>query len=169
MRDLLYNEVGFSWFSFNLSSRVLPLEGSSDRVRGYCYSYTSLWRGLSKFDSQNLNLGVSPEFLSADMSAGRARPFPTTISLAWLVQPWQQLNFSPCPAVQSGSRCQSGGEEEEGCWAWLCCLNKSLWLEAVSLCKLVLGLFNTGSEVFSSDLNLCCTNSAGLNLLAFIY
>lgn len=61
-----------------------------------------------KFDSQNLNLGVSPGFLSAVMSAGRARPFPTTISLAGLVQ--QQLNFSPCPAVQSGSRCQSGGE-----------------------------------------------------------
>lgn len=67
-----------------------------------------------------------------------------------------------------------GGEEEEkeeekGCWAWLCCPNKSLWLEAVTLCKLVLGLFNTGSGVFSSDLNLCCTNSAGSNLLALIY
>lgn len=79
-------------------------------VRGYCYSYTSLWRGLSKFDSRNLILGVSPVFLSADMSAGRAWPFPTTVSLAGLVQPWQQLNFSPCPAAHSGPRCQSSGE-----------------------------------------------------------
>lgn len=30
MRD----EVGFSWFSFSLSSRVLSLEGSSDRSEG---------------------------------------------------------------------------------------------------------------------------------------
>lgn len=109
VKDLLYSEVGFSWFSFSFSSRVLPLEGSSGRVTGYCYSYASLWRELSKFDSLNLNLGVSSAFLSADMSAGRARPFPTTISLAGLVQPWQQLNFSPCPAAQSGFRCQSGG------------------------------------------------------------
>lgn len=110
MKDLLYNEVGLSWFSFSFSSRVLLLEGSSDRVRGYCYSYVSLWKGLSKSDSLNLNLGVSPAFLSADMSAERAQPFPSTISLAGLVQPWQQLNFRPCPAAQSGSRCQSSGE-----------------------------------------------------------
>lgn len=101
------------------------------------------------------------------------QPFPTTVSLARLVQPWQQLNFSPCPAAQSDSSCQSSGEEEEeeeeGWWVWLCCWNRSLWLEAVNLRKLVLGLFNTGSEAFSSDLNPCCANSAGSNLLAFIY
>lgn len=123
VRDLLY-EVGFSWFSFNFSSRVLSLEGSSDRVRGYCYSYASLWKGVSKFDSPNLNLGVSQAFLSADMSAGRARPFPTTISLARLVQPWQQLNFSPCPAAQSGSRCQSSGEGGGGGMLGLAVLSK---------------------------------------------
>lgn len=89
------------------------MKGSSDRVRGYCYSCASFWRGGSKFYSPDLNLGVSQVFLSADMLAGRAQPFPTTVSLARLVQPWQQLNFSPCPAAQSDSSCQSSGEEEE--------------------------------------------------------
>lgn len=110
VKDLLYNEVSFSWFSFNFFSRVLPLEGSSDRVRGYCYSYAFLWRGL-KIWFPKFKPGCFSSFSFSRHVSWESSAIPHHHHfLAGLVQPWQQLNFSPCPAAQSGSRCQSSGE-----------------------------------------------------------
>lgn len=153
-------------FSFS-TSRVFPLRGSSHKVRGHCHPYALLWRGVSKFKPPNLNAAVSQAFLSAEASAGKARPFPAAVPAAGL----QTERQSPCSCAKRHPPERRGGMEggqEGGGMLGLAPLSKRAfgkrWLEIDNLQKLVLGPFNDGSEV----LNPHSANSAGSNLFAFV-